>query len=95
MRYYFEITGNISKMLSPLPAHWGFPGSAGVKNLPASAGDTRDRGSIPGSSGRSSGVRNGNYSNILAWEIPWIKMVSQGKSHGGLQSMELQRVKSD
>ena len=30
-----------------------------VKNLPASARDTRDVGSIPGS-GRSSGVENGN-----------------------------------
>ena len=30
-----------------------------VKNLPASAGDARDMGSIPGL-GRSPGVRNGN-----------------------------------
>ena len=30
-----------------------------VKNLPASAGDTRDMGSIPGS-GRSPGVGNGH-----------------------------------
>ena len=30
-----------------------------VKNLPANAGDARDKGSIPGS-GRSSGVGNGN-----------------------------------
>ena len=30
-----------------------------IKNLPASAGDTRDMGSIPGS-GRSPGVGNGN-----------------------------------
>ena len=36
---------------------WGFPGGSVVKNPPA--GDTADRGSIPGS-GRSPGVGNGN-----------------------------------
>ena len=38
---------------------WGFPGGTVVKNPPASAGDARDAGSIPGS-GRSPGVGNGN-----------------------------------
>ena len=37
----------------------GFPGGLVVKNLPASAGDTGDMGSIPGS-GRSPGEGNGN-----------------------------------
>ena len=37
----------------------GFPGGAVVKNLPASAGDARDMGSIPGS-GNSPGVGKGN-----------------------------------
>ena len=37
----------------------GLPGGAVVKNLPASAGDARDMGSIPGS-GNSPGVGNGN-----------------------------------
>jgi len=37
----------------------GFPGDTVVKNLPASAGDTRDMSLIPGS-GRSPGVGNGN-----------------------------------
>ena len=41
-----------------------------VKNLPVSAGDIRDGGSIPGS-GRSPGGGNGNHSSILAWKIPW------------------------
>ena len=36
-----------------------------VKNLPASAEDIRDAGSIPGS-GRSTGT----HSSILAWRIP-------------------------
>ena len=36
-----------------------FPGDTGVKNLPASAEDAGDVGSIPGS-GRSPGVGNGN-----------------------------------
>ena len=38
---------------------WGFPGYAVVKNPPASAGDARDGGSIPGW-GRSPGGGNGN-----------------------------------
>ena len=42
-----------------------------VKNLPASAGDIRDVGSIPGS-GRSPGKGNGN---LLQYFLP-------GKSHG-------------
>ena len=38
---------------------YGFPGSSLVKNLPASAGDARDVGSIP-VSGRSPGEGYGN-----------------------------------
>ena len=37
----------------------GFPGGLVVKNLPASEGDPRDSGSIPGW-GRSPGEGNGN-----------------------------------
>ena len=37
----------------------GFPSGAVVKNLPASAEDTRDVGSVPGF-GRFPGVGNGN-----------------------------------
>ena len=55
-----------------------------VKNLPASAGDTRDTGSIPGL-GRSPGGGNGNPLQFLAWKILWTE------EPGGLQSMELQR----
>ena len=36
-----------------------FPGGSVVKNPPANAGDTGDRGSVPGS-GRSSGEGNDN-----------------------------------
>ena len=38
---------------------WGFTGGAVVKNLPASAEDIRESGSIPGL-GRSPGEGNGN-----------------------------------
>ena len=51
-----------------------------VKNLPASAGDTRDVGLIPGL-GRSPRGGNGNPLHILAWEIPWTE------EPGGLKSM--------
>ena len=56
-----------------------------VKNPPASAGDARDLGSIPGS-GRSPGGGNGNPLQYLAWEIP------RTEEPGGLQSMGSQRV---
>ena len=37
----------------------GFPGGIVIKNPPASAGDVKDAGSVPGS-GRSPGERHGN-----------------------------------
>ena len=60
----------------------GFSGGAVVKNLPASAGDSRDLDLIHGS-GRSSGVGNGNQLQYFAWKIPWTE------EPGGLQSVEL------
>ena len=56
-----------------------------VKKPPASAGDVRDVGSIPGV-GRSSGGRDGNPLQYSCLENPWIE------EPGGLQSIELQRV---
>ena len=40
-----------------------------VKNLPGSAGDVKDLGSVPGLE-RSPGVGNGTHSSIFAWRIP-------------------------
>ena len=59
-----------------------------VKNPPASAGDRRDTGLIPGL-GRSPGGGNGNPLTVLAWRIPWTE------EPGGLQSIGLKRVESD
>ena len=58
-----------------------------VKNLPASSGDLRDVGSIPGS-GRSPG-RGHDNSSILARRIPW------KEEPGRLQSMGSQRVRHE
>ena len=69
-------------------AFMSFPGGAVVKNLLATAGDTRDERSIPMSE-RSPRGGNGNPSSILAWKIPWIE------EPGGLQSMGSQRVGHD
>ena len=44
--------------------HWTFQIMLVVKNLPATAGDIKDVGSIPGS-GRCPGGRNGTHSSIL------------------------------
>ena len=44
------------------------PGDTVLKNPPASVGNNRDTGLIPG---RSSGGGNGKPSSILAWRIAW------------------------
>ena len=59
-----------------------------VKNLPASAGDARDAGLIPGS-GRSPGGGMATHSSILAWKI------SQTEEPGGLRSLGSQGVRHD
>ena len=56
-----------------------------VKNLPASAGDARDAGLIPGW-GRSPGEENGSPVQYSCWKITWTG------EPGGLQSVESQRV---
>ena len=57
-------------------------------NEPASGGDIRYLGSIPGL-GRSPGEGMASYSSILAWRIPWTK------EPGVLQSIRSQRVGDD
>ena len=59
-----------------------------IKNLPASEGDIRDTGLIPGSE-RSPGGGLATLSSILAWRVPWTE------EPGGLQSMGLHRVRHD
>ena len=61
----------------------GFPGGARVKNLPASAGDVKDGGSVSGF-GRSPGGGNGTSRQCSWTEEP-----------GRLQSMGSQRVRHD
>ena len=57
-----------------------------LRNLPANAGDVRDRGLIP-RLGRSLEEGTATYSSILAWSIPWTE------KPGGLQSTGLQRAR--
>ena len=59
-----------------------------VKNPSASAGDVRNKGSIPGS-GRSPGGGDATHSSILAWRIPWTE------EPGRLQSIGSHRVGHD
>ena len=54
------------------------------KNLPASAGDAGDTGSIPGS-GRSLKKEMTTHSSMLSWEILWTE------EPGGLQSKGSQK----
>ena len=60
--------------------HWGFQGSAVVKNLPARSGDTRDAGSIPGL-GRSPGGGHGNPHQYSCLENPMDRGVWQATVH--------------
>ena len=63
MKYYSAIKKNevlpFATIWDDLEIIMGFPDGAMVKYLPASTGDARDTGSIPGL-GRSPGVGNGN-----------------------------------
>ena len=59
-----------------------------VKNPLASAGDTGDVGSIPGSE-RFPWRRNWKPAPVLAWRIPWTE------EPGGLQLVGLQRALHD
>ena len=55
-----------------------------IKNPPASVGDSRDMGLIPGQEDPLE-EEMPTHSSILAWKIPWTEEL------GGLQSMGLQR----
>ena len=57
------------ELLGHMQLFSGFPGGVRIKNLPASAGDTRDAGSIPGL-GRCPGGGNGNLLEYSCLENP-------------------------
>ena len=59
-----------------------------VKNLPASAAEVRDAGSVPGQEDPLK-ESTATYSSIPAWRI------SRTEEPGGLQSMWSQRVRHD
>ena len=59
-----------------------FPDSAVVKNLPASVGDARDSGLIPGS-GRSPGGENGNTLQCSCLENSMERGAWWATVHGG------------
>ena len=59
-----------------------------IKNSPASAGDVRDLGLIPGLGG-SLKEDMATHPSTIAWKIPWTEET------GRLQSMGSQRVRND
>ena len=59
--------------------YWGFPGAPVVKNMPANAGDIRDRGLIP-DSGRSPGEMTGHPLQYLCLKNPMDRGACQAKS---------------
>ena len=56
-----------------------------LKNPPASAGDIKDAGSIPGL-GRSPGGGHGSPLHIPAWRIPWTEEPGRQQSMGVAES---------
>ena len=58
-----------------------------VKNPSIKVGDIRDVGSIPGWGRFPLEEEMADHSSIPAWRIPWTK------EPGGLQSIEVQRVR--
>ena len=62
-----------------------FPGDALVKNLPASAGDARDTGLIPGSGG-SPGEGSGNLVQYSCLENPMDRGAWRATVHGAAKS---------
>ena len=56
-------------------------GALVVKNPPASAGDIRDVGSIPGL-GRSLEESMATHSSVLAWRNPWTEEFGRFQSIG-------------
>ena len=63
----------------------GSPAGSLEKNLPVSAGDIRDGGSIPGQ-GDPLEEKMATHSRIPAWRIPWTE------EPGGLQSTGSQQL---
>ena len=63
----------------------GLPGGSVVKNPPASEGDAREYGPIPGS-GRSSGGGNGNPIQHSCLESPMDRGARQIAVHGVAKS---------
>ena len=58
----------------------GFPGDSVVMNLPTSAGDTREVGSVPESDALEE--KMATHSSILAWSIPWTEKPGRSQRAG-------------
>ena len=64
---------------------WVFPDGSVVKNIPASVGDTGDKGSVPGS-GRSPGGRHGCPLQYSCLENPMDRGAWEATVHGVAES---------
>ena len=74
--------------IKPSEAFLSFPGGTVVKNLPISAGDARDVGSIPGS-GRSPGGGHGNPLQYSCLENPMDRGAWRATIHGDHKELNM------
>ena len=74
--------------IKPSEAFLSFPGGTVVKNLPISAGDARDVGSIP-ESGRSSGGGHGNPLQYSCLESPMDRGAWRAIIHGDHKELNM------
>ena len=82
---FFPLLQSLIQRLASDRCSLDFPGGSVVKNPPASAGDTRDLGSIPGS-GRSLGGGNGNPLQYFCLENSVDRGARQAIVHGVAKS---------
>ena len=82
---WYSFPDNVVRFILLLKLEAGFPGGSEGKASAYSAGDL---GSTPGW-GDTLEKEMATHSSTLAWKTPWME------KPGGLQSMELQRVRHD
>ena len=84
-----ELLQAVGGFPQPILEFEGFPGCAMVKNPPATAGDVRDTGAIPGL-GRSLEEEMATHSSIFVWRISMDRGAWWTTAHGVTESDKIE-----